>query len=117
MACLRLFTVFPLRPLFSFPRLNSCISRFTALPAFGEYLRPEDFLPRLLDADFRERELELALRRERDELDRVEALRRVPRCDELRFADALRLREREPLLCEEPLRDDRLRVDFFVAAM
>jgi hypothetical protein len=45
-ACLRLFTVFPLRPDFSFPRLNSCISRFTSLPALALYLRREDFFPR-----------------------------------------------------------------------
>lgn len=44
MACLRLVTFLPLRPLLSWPRLNSCISRFTSLPAEGEYLRVEDFL-------------------------------------------------------------------------
>lgn len=41
MACLRLFTVFPLLPDFNLPRLNSCISRFTSLPALGLYLRRE----------------------------------------------------------------------------
>jgi len=46
MACLRLFTVLPLRPDFSFPRLNSCISRFTSLPALGLYLRREELLLR-----------------------------------------------------------------------
>jgi hypothetical protein len=34
-ACFRLVTFFPLRPLFSLPRFISCISRFTACPAFG----------------------------------------------------------------------------------
>jgi len=58
-ACLRLFTVFPLRPDFSFPRLNSCISRLTSLPALGLYLRREDFLPR--DRVLLLRELELRL--------------------------------------------------------
>lgn len=58
-ACLRLFTVFPLRPDFSFPRLNSCISRFTSLPALGLYLRREDFLPRDLLLLLRELELRL----------------------------------------------------------
>jgi hypothetical protein len=43
MACLRLFTFFPLRPDFSFPRLYSCISRSTDLEAFGPYFRFEDF--------------------------------------------------------------------------
>jgi hypothetical protein len=48
MACLRLLTVFPLRPDFNLPRLNSCISRFTSDPALGLYLRREldFFLPR-----------------------------------------------------------------------
>ena len=59
-ACLRLFTVLPLRPDFSFPRLNSCISRLTSLPALGLYLRREDFLPR--DRLLLLRELELLLR-------------------------------------------------------
>src|SRR6185312_4105430 len=40
MACLRLVTFLPLRPLLSFPCLNSCISRFTSLPADLLYLRP-----------------------------------------------------------------------------
>lgn len=47
-ACLRLVTFLPLRPDFSSPRLNSCISRLTSFPADAEYLRPEDFL----DEDF-----------------------------------------------------------------
>ena len=51
MACLRLFTFLPLRPIFSLPRLNSCISRSTFLPADGEYLRPEDFFDALLRLD------------------------------------------------------------------
>jgi len=46
MACLRLFTFFPLRPDFRRPRLNSCISRFTSLPALGLYLRRLDLRPR-----------------------------------------------------------------------
>ncbi len=44
-ACLRLFTFLPLRPIFKRPRLNSCISRSTFFPALGLYLRRElDFL-------------------------------------------------------------------------
>src|SRR5580692_757575 len=42
-ACLRLVTFCPL-PLFSFPRLNSCISVSTCLPADLLYLRVDDFL-------------------------------------------------------------------------
>jgi hypothetical protein len=37
-ACLRLFTVLPERPLFSVPRLRSCIAFFTFSPAFLPYL-------------------------------------------------------------------------------
>jgi hypothetical protein len=37
-ACLRLFTVFPERPLFNVPRLRSCIAFFTLLCAFFPYL-------------------------------------------------------------------------------
>jgi hypothetical protein len=37
-ACFRLFTVLPERPLFSFPRLRSCIARFTFFCAFLPYL-------------------------------------------------------------------------------
>jgi hypothetical protein len=48
MACLRLFTFFPLRPDFSLPRLNSCISRSTSLDAFGLYFRLEDFFLAML---------------------------------------------------------------------
>ena len=92
-ACLRLFTFLPLRPLFSLPRLNSCISRFTDFPAFGLYLRREDFFALL-----------------RRELFFAEELRVL-----LRFAAVLR--ERDLLLRVEPLRDERLRVDFLVAAM
>ena len=40
-ACLRLVTFLPERPLFSFPRFISCISVSTFLPAEGEYLRVE----------------------------------------------------------------------------
>lgn len=47
-ACLRLVTFLPLRPDLSLPRFMACISRFTSLPADGEYLRDdffaEDFL-------------------------------------------------------------------------
>jgi hypothetical protein len=38
MACLRLFTFFPERPLRNFPDLRSCIARFTFRPAFFPYL-------------------------------------------------------------------------------
>jgi len=54
-ACLGLVTFFP-EPLRSLPRLNSCISLSTFLPAEGEYFRPEeDFFDedlRLLLLDF-----------------------------------------------------------------
>src|SRR6185437_13844252 len=70
-ACLRLFTFLPLRPILRRPRLNSCISRSTFLLALGLYLRRE--------LDLRPREDEL--RREREALRcelRAEALRRLP---------------------------------------
>jgi hypothetical protein len=54
-ACLRLVTFFPLRPDFSLPFFISRISRSTALPAAGLYLRElEDFLEALFfeDEDF-----------------------------------------------------------------
>ncbi|HET7401817.1 MAG TPA: hypothetical protein VFJ62_08555, partial [Usitatibacter sp.] len=38
MACLRLFTFLPERPLFSVPFLRSLIARFTFWPAFFPYL-------------------------------------------------------------------------------
>ena len=47
MACLRLVTFLPLRPLFSLPSCISCISRFTCLPAPLLYLRPELFFEEL----------------------------------------------------------------------
>ena len=67
-ACFGLVTFFPLLPLLSLPRLNSCISRSTLFWALGLYLRPrlEDF--------FRDEPLELLflavveLLRERDDL-------------------------------------------------
>ena len=53
MACLGLVTFFPLRPDFRRPRLNSCISRFTSLPAEGEYFRrDDDLLEAFFEADF-----------------------------------------------------------------
>lgn len=42
MACLRLVTFLPLRPLFSVPRFISCISSRTFSPALGLYFLPED---------------------------------------------------------------------------
>ena len=44
MACLRLFTFFPLRPLFNLPRFIAFISRSTDLPALGLYLRRDEDL-------------------------------------------------------------------------
>ena len=41
MACLRLVTFLPLRPLFSLPCFIAFISRSTLLPAAFPYLRPE----------------------------------------------------------------------------
>ena len=43
MACLRLVTFLPLRPLLSLPCFIAFISASTFLPADGEYLRREDF--------------------------------------------------------------------------
>ena len=55
MACLRLVTFLPLRPDFSLPRFIASISRFTSLPADGEYLRLEDFFELdFFEADFLE---------------------------------------------------------------
>jgi len=45
MACLRLVTFLPLRPLFSLPCFISCIARSTLLCALRPYFRPLDFLP------------------------------------------------------------------------
>jgi hypothetical protein len=77
-------------------------------------LRREDDFLRLLDDDLRLRELPL-LRLEREELERVDELLRVPRCDEpLRELDDERRRELPERFREEPL---RLRLDRFVAAI
>jgi hypothetical protein len=73
-ACLRLFTFLPLRPLLSLPRFIAFISRSTDLPAFGLYLRREDDLRLLLDDDLRVRELllrELADVRRREPPERL----------------------------------------------
>jgi hypothetical protein len=43
-ACFRLVTFFPLRPLFSFPSCISRISRSTSFPTEGLYLRVDSFL-------------------------------------------------------------------------
>lgn len=52
MACLGLVTFFPLRPDRSLPSFISCISRSTALPAAGLYLRElEDFFDELFFAE------------------------------------------------------------------
>lgn len=51
-ACLRLVTFLPLRPLFSLPLFISCISRSTFLPAEGLYLLELDFLDDFFVADF-----------------------------------------------------------------
>ena len=42
-ACFRLVTFFPLRPLFSVPLFFSRMTRSTFSPAFGPYLLPDDF--------------------------------------------------------------------------
>src|SRR3569833_3694036 len=89
-ACLRLFTFLPLRPLFSLPRFIAFISRSTDLPAFGLYLRREEDFFRLLEDDE-------DLRRE------LPPLREL--ADERRFE------------LPERLRDGRLRLDRFVAAI
>jgi len=44
MACFRLVTFFPLRPLFSLPCFIARISRSTSLPAEGLYFLELDFL-------------------------------------------------------------------------
>ncbi len=52
MACLRLVTFLPLRPLFNVPCFLSCIARFTLLCAFAPYfLPPEDWCDRLVAMD------------------------------------------------------------------
>lgn len=61
-ACFGFVTFFPLLPLFSLPRLNSCISRSTLFCALGPYLRP--LLDFFLLEDFDRDEL----RCERDDL-------------------------------------------------
>jgi hypothetical protein len=90
MACLRLFTFLPLRPILRRPRLNSCISRSTFFPALGLYLRRElvdFFLPRDDELrDFDELPCEL----------RAEALRRLRAVP----LELLRLRLRDELLRE-----------------
>ena len=55
MACLRLVTLLPLRPLFRVPAFFSRMARSTFLPALGLYLRPpEDFLVAAMnDSPFR----------------------------------------------------------------
>src|SRR3954469_19842010 len=45
-ACLRLFTVLPVLPLFSSPRLRSCIAGFTLVDAFFPYLAMRILLSR-----------------------------------------------------------------------
>ncbi len=51
-ACFRLVTFFPLRPLFNLPCFISFISRSTFLPADGLYLRDElDFFALLFFED------------------------------------------------------------------
>src|SRR5580698_4422302 len=52
MACLRLVTFLPLRPLFSLPRFSSCISVSTCLPAEGLYLRVDFFAEVFFAGDF-----------------------------------------------------------------
>src|ERR1700727_3858134 len=52
-ACLRLGTFLPLRPLFSLPCFIAFISRSTSLPADGLYLRTElDFFAAVFLTDF-----------------------------------------------------------------
>jgi hypothetical protein len=51
-ACLRLVTFLPLRPLFSLPRFISCISRSTFLLADGLYFLELDFLDDFFAVDF-----------------------------------------------------------------
>jgi len=53
MACLRLVTFLPLRPLLSVPFFFSCIARFTLLLAFAPYFRPPE--------DLRDEELFVAM--------------------------------------------------------
>ena len=48
MACFLLFTVFPLRPLLSFPCFIAFISVSTLFPAAGEYFRVDFFFPLVL---------------------------------------------------------------------
>ena len=52
MACFRLVTFLPLRPLFSLPAFISRISVSTFLPAEGEYFRVDDFFAAFFVAFF-----------------------------------------------------------------
>ena len=106
-ACFGFVTFFPLLPLFSLPRLNSCISRSTLFCAFGPYLRPrlddfllDDFLPddELERCDLLDEPLE---ERDRDEL----------RCE--RLEDDLL----PPLLCDREDELDLLRDELFLRAV
>jgi len=49
-ACLRLVTFFPLRPLLSLPEFRLCIARFTSLEALREYLLAIDNLLAMIAA-------------------------------------------------------------------
>jgi hypothetical protein len=51
MACLRLFTFFPERPLFSLPRFISCIAFFTFLRDFLPYLAAMESPPLSVNGD------------------------------------------------------------------
>jgi hypothetical protein len=53
-ACLRLFTVLPERPLFKVPALRFFIARSTSAEAFFEYFRAMDDLPVVREINPRE---------------------------------------------------------------
>lgn len=106
MACFGFVTFLPLRPDFSLPFFIARISRFTSLPAEGEYLRLDDFFF--------------------DELFREEVLLREPvllRAEELFFAllllrELVLLRERALLFFALDFFELLLRpLDFFLVAM
>ncbi len=98
-ACLRLFTFLPLRPILRRPRLNSCISRSTFFPALGLYLRRELDLRPFEDELRREREvLRCELRAEALRPLRADLPRELPLLRRLLLRAELLLREVERCL-------------------
>lgn len=117
-ACFGFVTFFPLLPLFSLPRLNSCISRSTLFCALGPYFRPR------LEGFFFDED-EVLERRDLLEVFPEDFERDVPRCERLELLledeeEEPRLRElllRLPLLLRDPDELDLLRDELFLRAV